>query len=67
MFNNILETIGNTPIVKIEKLDKDYADIYVKVESRNPSGSIKDRAALYIMNDFIEKGLVKKGGTVKVP
>ncbi len=64
MFNNILETIGNTPIVKIEKLDKDYADIYVKVESRNPSGSIKDRAALYIMNDFIEKGLVKKGGTV---
>lgn len=64
MFNNILETIGNTPIVKIEKLDKNYADIYVKVESRNPSGSIKDRAALYIMNDFIEKGLVKKGGTV---
>lgn len=64
MFNNILETIGNTPIVKIKNTDEDSADLYVKVESRNPSGSVKDRAALYIMNDFIEKGLVKEGGTV---
>lgn len=63
--NNILETIGNTPLVKLNNLvSEDMADIYVKVESKNPSGSIKDRAAYQMVKDAIENGDVKKGDTI---
>ena len=46
VYNNILELIGNTPIVKINKLNTGLANIFAKIESFNPTGSIKDRAAL---------------------
>ena len=48
IYNNALEMIGNTPILKLNNLisDKDCADIYLKIEKNNPGGSIKDRAAL---------------------
>lgn len=64
MFNNIVETIGNTPLVKLNKVDQNSADIYVKLEASNPSGSVKDRAVLYIINDLVDKGELKAGGTI---
>lgn len=68
IFNNIYETIGNTPIIKLNNLqEKDSADIFVKVESFNPSGSIKDRAALYMIEGAEDKGLLKKGDTIIEP
>lgn len=61
IYNNISELIGNTPLVKINKLNKGYADILVKIEYFNPAGSIKDRTALSMVEDAERKGLIKKG------
>lgn len=60
IYNNIIELIGNTPIVKTKNIGKDQADIYVKLESFNPGGSVKDRPALYMINDAIKEGKLKK-------
>ena len=59
IYENILELIGNTPIVKINKMNNGYADILVKVEYFNPAGSIKDRTALAMIDDAEKKGLIK--------
>lgn len=69
MLNSIYRTIGNTPMVKINNITKelDIADIYVKIESANPSGSIKDRAALYMIEKAEEKGILSKGSTIIEP
>lgn len=64
LFENIIETVGNTPLVKLANLNQDRADIYVKVESFNPSASIKDRAAKFILQDLLDKGVLKAGGTI---
>lgn len=64
LFNNISETIGGTPMVKINYTGKDMAEIYVKIESFNPGGSIKDRPALYMILDAENKGLLKSGDTI---
>ena len=66
IYNNITQTIGNTAIVKLNNLGlgDDVADIYVKLEYFNPAGSVKDRAAYYMIRDFEEKGLIKKGDTL---
>lgn len=64
MYNNILELIGNTPIVKINNIEEGSADIYAKLESKNPSFSVKDRAAYYIIKDLMDKGELEKGGTI---
>ncbi len=61
--NNVLELIGNTPLVKINKLNTGYADIAVKVEFFNPAASIKDRAALSMIEEAEKQGLIKKGET----
>ncbi len=61
IYNNISELIGNTPLVRINKLNKGYADILVKIEYFNPAGSIKDRTALSMVEDAERKGLIKKG------
>lgn len=63
LYNNILETIGNTPLVKINT-NENEADIYVKVEAFNPSASIKDRAVKYVLKDLMENGKLKKGDTI---
>lgn len=63
-YNNILETIGNTPIVRINKLAPDNVNIYVKVESFNPMGSVKDRLALGVIEDAEKNGMLKPGQTV---
>ena len=64
IYNNISETIGRTPLVKINHTEKGMADIFVKLESFNPGGSVKDRPALYMIVDAEKKGLIKKGDTL---
>lgn len=64
-FNDILQAIGNTPLVKLNKVvDKNCAEVFVKCEYMNPSGSIKDRIALHIVEAAEKKGLLKPGGTI---
>lgn len=63
--DNILQCIGNTPLVKLNHVvDKNAATVLVKCEFMNPSGSIKDRMALYIIEQAEKKGLLKKGGVI---
>jgi cysteine synthase len=64
IYNNILDTIGSTPIVKLHRIGPSHVDLYVKVESFNPGGSVKDRLALAIILDAEQKGLLKPGQTV---
>jgi cysteine synthase A len=61
---SILDTIGNTPIVKLHRLPPKHVDMYVKVEAFNPGGSVKDRLAIGIILDAERKGLLKPGDTV---
>ena len=64
IYDNILDTIGNTPIVKLHRLAPKHVDIYVKVEAFNPAGSVKDRLALAIILDAEQRGTLKPGQTV---
>jgi len=65
VYNNILETIGDTPIVKLNRMaPKDGPNIYVKLEYLNPAGSIKDRIAMHIINKAEQEGKLKKDGTI---
>ncbi|MEC5166036.1 cysteine synthase A [Flavobacterium sp. PL11] len=63
-YNNILETIGNTPHVKINRLYGPNQNVYIKLERANPGASIKDRIALAMIEDAEEKGLLKEGSTI---
>src|SRR5689334_14973291 len=63
-FRNILETIGNTPVVKINKLAPSHVDLYVKIEAFNPLGSVKDRLALGVIEAAEKSGALKAGQTV---
>lgn len=63
IYNNLIELIGNTPLVRINKLNTGYSDIAVKVEFFNPAGSIKDRAALSMIEEAEKEGLIKTGET----
>lgn len=62
--NSILETIGNTPVIKINRLAPDHVTMYVKAEFFNPLASVKDRLAFAIINDAEKRGLLKPGQTV---
>ncbi len=65
IYNNILETIGNTPLVKINNLTKDCkATVLAKIETFNPGNSIKDRMALKMIEDAEKDGRLKPGGTI---
>ena len=64
IYNNILETIGNTPVVRLNRMGPGHVEIYVKVESFNPMASVKDRLAFAIVNDAEQKGALKPGQTV---
>ena len=64
---NILETIGNTPHVKINRLYPSNIHVYTKLEKTNPSGSIKDRIALAMIEDAEQKGLINKDTTIIEP
>lgn len=64
-YNNILETIGNTPLVKLNRITKDVkALVLAKVETTNPGNSVKDRMALQMIEDAEADGRLKPGGTV---
>ena len=66
--NNILETIGNTPMVRINKLcPNPSVNIFAKLEGFNPTGSIKDRIALRMVESAEHKGLLRKGHTIIEP
>ncbi|MFH1307062.1 MAG: cysteine synthase A [Candidatus Micrarchaeota archaeon] len=68
MYNNILEAIGNTPIIKINKLNPNKnVNIYAKFEGVNPTGSIKDRIALKMIEQAEKNGELKKGKTIIEP
>jgi len=65
VYNNILETIGNTPIVKLNKIAKDVkGTVLAKVETTNPGNSVKDRMAVKMIEDAEKAGLIKPGGTI---
>ena len=63
--DNVLEAIGKTPLVKLEKIGNGLpANIFAKLEYLNPAGSVKDRMALFMILDAEQKGLLKPGGTI---
>ncbi len=64
LYDSILDTIGNTPIVKLQRMAPQGVTVYAKVESFNPGGSVKDRLALAIILDAEERGLLKPGDTI---
>jgi cystathionine beta-synthase len=65
VYNNILETIGNTPMVKLNKVTPEVeATVLAKVETFNPGNSVKDRMALQMLEDAEDQGLIKPGGTI---
>lgn len=64
-YNNILETVGNTPLVKLNKVIGDCkATVLAKVETTNPGNSVKDRMAIQMIDDAEAAGLIKPGGTI---
>src|SRR5688500_2734835 len=63
-FNNILETVGNTPVVRINRLAPAHVTVYVKIEAFNPLGSVKDRLALGVIEEAERSGALKPGQTV---
>lgn len=63
-YDNILQTIGNTPVIRINKLAPDHVKLFVKMESFNPMGSVKDRLALGVIEDAERRGVLKPGQTV---
>lgn len=68
IYNNVLELIGNTPILKVKNMvDENSADVYVKLEKFNPGGSTKDRAALGMIEEAEKSGKLKKGMTIVEP
>ena len=67
IYNDITEVIGNTPLVKLRKLSPAGSQVFVKLDSKNPGGSIKDRPALAIINDAEATGKLSAGGTIIEP
>ena len=70
VYNSVIELIGNTPLVRLNRLKAHLnlnADILLKLEMFNPAGSVKDRAALYMVNHFLKRGIIKPGSTLIEP
>lgn len=65
-YNNVIETIGNTPHIKLSKLFPDH-DVWIKDERKNPGGSIKDRIAIAMLEDAELSGKIKTDGTIIEP
>ena len=64
---DILETIGNTPLVDVSNISPNDVKIFAKMESKNPAGSIKDRVAKYLIESAESNNSIKKGGTIIEP
>ncbi|GIM29410.1 cysteine synthase [Clostridium polyendosporum] len=68
LFNNALDLVGNTPTIKVNKLvDDSMSEVYVKLEKYNPGGSVKDRAALGMIEKAEKMGILKEGDTIVEP
>ena len=67
IYNNLLDLIGNTPVVKVDFKDENIADVYIKLEKFNLSGSVKDRAALGMIEAAEKEGLLKEGSVIIEP
>ena len=67
IYDNITELIGQTPIVKLQHVPAESADVYVKLEAFNPGGSVKDRIALAMIRAAEADGRLKPGGTIVEP
>ena len=70
IYKNVTEAVGHTPLIELSAVEKEYslsARIALKAERQNPAGSAKDRAALYMIRDAEEKGLLKPGATIIEP
>ena len=64
LYNSILDTIGNTPIVRLNRIAPKHVTVYTKVEAFNPAGSVKDRLALAVVLDAERRGVLKPGQTI---
>ena len=65
VYDNILQTIGNTPLVRLNRVVADLpCKVYAKVETFNPGNSIKDRMAVKMLEDAERDGKIKPGGTI---
>jgi cystathionine beta-synthase len=64
VYDSVIDLIGNTPIVRINKLDTGPCDLYIKLESQNPGGSVKDRIGLRMIEDAEKAGLISPGATL---
>src|ERR1043165_8799183 len=64
IYDNIAQTIGRTPVIRIHRLAPAHVEVYVKLEAANPGGSVKDRLALGILEDAERRGLLRPGQTV---
>lgn len=64
LYGSIAETIGDTPLVRLNRINPPGTEIFVKIERGNPGGSIKDRAALSMINDAEARGLLQENGTI---
>ena len=68
ILNNILENIGNTPIVRLDKVGSDLkCNLFAKCEYLNPGGSVKDRIGLRMINEAEKSGQIKPGDTLIEP
>ena len=68
IYNGAIELIGNTPILKVKSMvDENCADVYVKLEKFNPGGSVKDRAALGMIEKAEKEGILKEGSVIVEP
>ena len=61
---DVLSRIGNTPLVKLDSLSKNNTEFFAKLEGHNPFGSVKDRAAYWMIKDGEERGILTKGKSV---
>jgi len=64
VYNNVLEMIGNTPLVAVRHLDTGPCELFLKLENQNPGGSIKDRIGLYLIEAAERSGKIRPGGTL---
>lgn len=67
VYNSITETIGDTPLIRLNRMAPKGSHVYVKAERGNPAGSIKDRAALSMIEDAVARGALREGGTIVEP
>ena len=67
IYRSLTEAIGNTPLVRLNRIAPAGSEVYVKIEGKNPGGSIKDRAVLSMINDAEARGLLRQGGTIIEP